>query len=129
MSKSSLSLPAVVAAAKAPACGAACRGSSRAQLKTSLLLRAGDPVDVRLPHHYVLLGAVFLHGLPMAAMLLGGLAGVAATGSDAGCLAGAVLGVALSSLAARPLRWRVEAATLRALRVERQRAHAHTHSL
>jgi positive regulator of sigma E activity len=101
----------------------------RAELKTSLPLRSGDPVDVRLPHHYVLLGALFVHGLPLAALLVGGVAGVAATGSDLGCLAGVVIGLALAALAAPRLRRRVERATLRALTVELQRAHAHTHSL
>jgi positive regulator of sigma E activity len=102
---------------------------NRAELNTHLPLRAGDSVAVRLPHQYVLLGALFVHGLPLAAILCGALAGVAATGSDFGCFVGAVLGVALAALAAPRLRRRVERATLRALKLERQRPHAHTHSL
>jgi positive regulator of sigma E activity len=101
----------------------------RAEIKTSLPLHSGDPVEVRLPHGYVLLGTLFVHGLPLAALLAGGIAGVATTGTDLGCLAGAGLGVALAALAARPLVRRVERSTLRALRVARQRADAHTHSL
>ena len=83
----------------------------RADFATTLPLQAGDHVDVSLPERYVLLGTLLVHGLPLAALLGGALAGVATTGTDAGCLAGAVTAIVLTAAATPRLRRRIEALT------------------
>ena len=45
------------------------------RLRAAAPLTVGQTVLVSLPARYILLGAVFLHGLPWAMLLLGGLAG------------------------------------------------------
>jgi positive regulator of sigma E activity len=84
----------------------------RAIFDTPLPFAVGEPVVVTLPERYILLGALLVHGLPLAAILVGALAGVALTGSDFGALAGAVLAVAMALLAAPRLRRRLERTTL-----------------
>jgi positive regulator of sigma E activity len=97
---------------------------------TPIALSVGEPVVVALPDRYLLLGSLVVHGLPLAAMLAGALAGLALAGSDVGAAAGAVGGVVCALLAAPRLRARLERTTLR--RVELRpgaRRGAHTHSL
>jgi positive regulator of sigma E activity len=76
----------------------------------------GLPVLVSLPQRYVLLTSVLLYGLPLAALLIGGLLGAAvAGGDDLGTLLGA-LGVLAASLFLSPrLRRALERATARHL--------------
>jgi positive regulator of sigma E activity len=84
-------------------------------------LEVGQEVRVSLPAHCLLRGTLLLHGLPLAALLLGGVAGQWLLRSDWGALLGALAGV-LAVLAAGPrLRRRVEQTTLDAIRVERSR--------
>ncbi|HEX6997082.1 MAG TPA: SoxR reducing system RseC family protein [Gammaproteobacteria bacterium] len=104
-----------------------CRGAclwgrpdaSRARLRTELELGVGDRVRVSMPHRYLLLAALLLHGLPLAGLLGGAVAGLAATGGDGGAVAGAVAGVALVVAGARRAARRVEALALRHLVLER----------
>jgi positive regulator of sigma E activity len=86
---------------------------NRADFATTLPLAVGDQVVISLPQRYVLLGALLVHGLPLAALLGGALVGVATTGSDLGCLLGAVTAVALTVAATPGLRRRIERMTLR----------------
>lgn len=86
---------------------------ARAALAADVSVSAGTPVLVSLPRHCVLLSAVTLHGLPWAGLLAGALAGWGMTGTDLGCFAGAVIGVALAALLTPGLRSRIEQATLR----------------
>ncbi len=86
---------------------------ARAALASNVSVSAGTPVLVSLPRHCVLSSAVTLHGLPWAGLLAGALAGAGMTGTDLGCFAGAVSGVALAALLTPGLRRRIERATLR----------------
>jgi positive regulator of sigma E activity len=94
-------------------------GTRRATFATDLRLAAGEPVVVALPERYVLLAALLVHGLPLAALLAGALAGYAVTGTDSGAGLGAVAGVALAVLGTPRLRRRVEDGTLRRLTLSR----------
>jgi positive regulator of sigma E activity len=105
-------------------------GTQRLNLDTPLAWVVGQPVVVALPDRYLLLGAVLVHGLPLAALLIGALAGVAVGGSDVSSAIGAALGLAAAMLTAPRLRAKLELDTLR--RVELRpgaRRDAHTHSL
>lgn len=105
-------------------------GLQRLSLDTAVALSVGEPVVVAIPDRYLLLGAIVVHGLPLAALLAGALAGVALGGSDLSAVAGAVAGVAIALVATPRLRTRLERDTLR--RVELRpgaRRRAHTHSL
>lgn len=104
--------------------------AQRLTFDTRLALAVGEPVVVALPDRYLLLGAMLVHGLPLAALLAGALAGVAVIGSDLGGAFGAVAGIAAALLIAPRLRAKLERNTLR--RVELRpgtRRSAHTHSL
>jgi positive regulator of sigma E activity len=79
----------------------------------------GDAVALSLPARSLLRGSLLLYGLPLAALLAGGGAGQWLLGSDAGCLLGALSGVALMLAAAPGLARRIDEATLDELRVER----------
>jgi positive regulator of sigma E activity len=104
--------------------------ASRATFTTSLSLRVGDAVAVTLPERYVLLGALLVYGVPLGALLGGAVLGVAATRTDLGGLAGAVIAVAAAVLVSPALRRRLEQQTLRQLAVQRMSsADADTHSL
>lgn len=109
--------------AKPPRC-AGCAGMCtwrRGPKSVHLRLPAGDPagvgaeVLVALPERYVLLGALLLHGLPWAALLVGALLGAYAVPGDAGAVAGAVLAAAAAVVLTPALRRRVERATLERL--------------
>jgi sigma-E factor negative regulatory protein RseC len=85
-------------------------------------LKPGDRVLVALPERYVLRGALLLHGVPLAALLFGALAGSALGGSDVAAVVGAVLGVAVALAATPRLRARLERAVTRSLDVRPVRA-------
>jgi positive regulator of sigma E activity len=75
----------------------------------------GADVLVALPERYVLVSALLLHGLPWAALLVGGALGAYAVPGDVGAIAGAVLACAAAVLLTPALRRRVEKATLERL--------------
>ncbi|HEY8521241.1 MAG TPA: SoxR reducing system RseC family protein [Gammaproteobacteria bacterium] len=109
--------------ARCEGCRGACLwgrpGGSRARLRTELALGVGDRVLVSMPHRYLLLAALLLHGLPLAGLLGGAVAGLAVTGGDGGAVAGAAAGVALVVVGARRAARRVEALALRHLTLRR----------
>jgi positive regulator of sigma E activity len=84
-------------------------------------LGPGTSVEVALPVRYVLAGSLLLHGVPLAALLLGAAAGAFLTGSDGGAVAGAVLAAALGLAAASGFRRRLEGGLLGAVRIVRDR--------
>lgn len=90
---------------------------NRAAFPTNLPLAVGDRVDVYVPQRYVLLGALLVHGLPLAALLAGGVIGALLTGTDLGCLAGAVIAVVATVLGTPGLRRRIEKSTMRQIMV------------
>jgi len=111
--------------AQAPACRG-CEGlclwrrlpaSQRIELATLVPFAVGDAVVVALPPRYVLLGTLFVHGLPLGMLLGGALAGIAVGGSDWSVLVGALAGVCAALSVAKPLRRRLEALTLAAIAV------------
>ena len=69
----------------------------------------GDLVTVSLKSRHALQGALLLHGLPWAGLLVGAAAGVAGLGGDLGALIGALAGLAAGLTAGRSLQghWRV----------------------
>jgi positive regulator of sigma E activity len=69
-------------------------------------------VQVALPERRVLHVSLLLHGLPLAAILLGAATGAALVGSDTGTLAGALVGLVVAVAGFRPLAHRLERATL-----------------
>ena len=77
----------------------------------------GAAVDITLPERYLLLGATFLYGLPLVALLAGAVIGAAWWRSDLGAAAGAALAVAGAALAVIALRRRLESALLARLAV------------
>jgi len=104
--------------------------AQRLSFDTPLPLAVGETVVVALPDRYLLLGAMLVHGLPLAALLVGALVGVAVAGSDLGGVAGALGGVAAALLIAPRLRAKLERNTLRRVELRpRGRRDAHTHSL
>jgi positive regulator of sigma E activity len=96
----------------------------RAVLVTSLPFAVGDRVSVSLPERYVVAGAAVAHGLPLASLLVGALAGFAVTGTDVGSVIGAAVALAIAFAATPILRRRTERMLVRALVVERRRASA-----
>jgi positive regulator of sigma E activity len=90
-------------------------------------LAVGENVIVTLPDRYLLLASLVAHGLPLAALLAGAMAGFASTGGDAGAVLGALAGIAVALIAAPKLRTKLERSLLR--RVELRAAGAHAHSL
>ncbi len=91
----------------------------RARFETPTIVAVGDRVVVTLPDRYLLLGSLLVYGWPLAALLGGAVTGHAASGTDLGSAAGAVLGVLGAVLSAPLLRRRLEQATLRHLMVRR----------
>jgi sigma-E factor negative regulatory protein RseC len=72
----------------------------------------GTEVSVTLPERRVLAASLLLHGLPLAAILVGAALGAAFGHSDAATLTGAVAGIAVAVAAAKPLGQRLERSTL-----------------
>jgi len=87
------------------------------RLRAAAPLTVGQTVLVSLPARYVLLGAVLLHGLPWAMLLLGGLAGWLVGNDDLSCLIGAVIGFGGSLVVMRGWHRRLEITTSNELRV------------
>lgn len=84
-------------------------------------LAPGASVLVRLPQRYVLFTSLVLYGVPLAGVLGGALLGFAVSGTDLGCLLGALGGLG-SSVALTPgWRRRLESATARRLVIEPER--------
>ena len=102
--------------------------AERLTFASRLPVAVGERVVVALPDRYLLLGSLLVHGLPLASLLGGALAGVATLGSDLGAAVGALAGVAGAILAAPVLRSRLERGTLRRVQL-RAFTDAHTHSL
>jgi sigma-E factor negative regulatory protein RseC len=102
--------------------------AQRLTFETPLSLSVGESVVVALPDRYLLVGTMFVHGLPLMALLIGALVGVAIDGSDVSAALGAVVGIAAAAIIAPRLRARIERDTLRRIEL-RQGARAHTHSL
>ena len=75
----------------------------------------GDPVVVRLPERYLLIGSLLLYGLPLVAVIAGAAAGAAAAGSDLGTALGAVAATVAAWGATPRLRRRLEERTLQRL--------------
>jgi positive regulator of sigma E activity len=85
---------------------------AQTRLPSAARLEAGTPVLILLPERYLLLSALLLHGLPWAALLLGGAVGSFASGTDLGAVLGAVLAAAISIIMTPRLRRRLERATM-----------------
>lgn len=114
----------LLAAKGCEGCGGLCLwrrlpAETREHFRSPLALEVGEEVLVRFPLQGVLRATLLLHGLPLAALLGGGLAGAWLTGSDWGCLAGAVALVALVLATTPRLRAAIEASTLAAIELER----------
>jgi positive regulator of sigma E activity len=77
----------------------------------------GVAVDITLPERYLLLGATFVYGLPLVALLAGAVIGAAWWRSDLGAAAGAALAVGSAALAVVVLRRRLESALLARLAI------------
>ena len=91
----------------------------RARFDTPASVAVGDRVVVALPDRYLMLGSLLVYGWPLAALLGGAAVGAAASGTDLGSAAGAVLGVIGAVLSAPLLRQCAERTTLRHLSVRR----------
>ena len=87
------------------------------RLRTTVPLTVGETVLVSLPVRYIFRGAVLLHGLPWAMLVLGGLAGALAGNSDLSCLVGAVIGFGGTLVVTPAWHRRLEMTTLDQLRV------------
>lgn len=81
-------------------------------MRSSVPVTPGTAVRVTLPADQVVSSALLLHGLPLAALLVGGAGGAALTGSDSWTFAGALAGLAAAVVATRGLRRRAEESTL-----------------
>lgn len=77
----------------------------------------GAAVTVTLPDRYLLLGALLVYGVPLSALLAGGVLGSVLLGSDLGAAVGAGAALALALLVAPVLRRRIERNTVRKLAV------------
>ena len=102
--------------AAATCCGGAClwfRGPRSVALESQEAFELGSTVRISIPKHDVLLASALLYGVPLGALLLGGLGGSAF--GDLGCLAGA-LGALAAAVVATPRRW-LEARLSRHLQV------------
>jgi len=89
----------------------------RLTLAADAAFPVGAAVTVTLPDRYLLLGASLVYGLPLAALLAGGVVGSVLLDSDLGAAAGAGVALALAVLVAPTLRRRLEQSTVRKLAV------------
>jgi sigma-E factor negative regulatory protein RseC len=87
----------------------------RLTLAADTAFPVGAAVTVMLPDRYLLLGTLLVYGVPLAALLAGGVLGSVLFGSDLGAAAGGAAALALALLVAPILRRRIEATTLRNL--------------
>lgn len=86
-------------------------------LRSTRPLPVGAEVSVSLPERFVLHTALVMHGVPWAALLAGAAVGAAATGSDLGTVAGALLGLVVALALTPGLRRRFERAVCDRLEV------------
>jgi sigma-E factor negative regulatory protein RseC len=91
--------------------------SERLTLAADTAFAVGAPVIVTLPDRLLLLGVLLVYGVPLVALLAGGVLGGALLQSDIGAVVGAVAALATAVLVAPVLRRRIEAATIRKLAV------------
>jgi positive regulator of sigma E activity len=84
-------------------------------------LGPGMQVTISLPAGQILSSALLLHGLPLAGLLGGAVAGFASTGSDLGCLLGGVVGTLLALVAGAGPKRRVEQAALERVAIRPRR--------
>jgi positive regulator of sigma E activity len=89
----------------------------RLTLAADTAFEVGAPVTVTLPDRLLLLGVLLVYGVPLAALLAGGVAGSVLLESDLGAVVGAGAALAIAVLVAPVLRRRIEAATIRKLAV------------
>ena len=85
------------------------------RLVSAARFEPGAEVTVSLPERRILLVSILLHGLPLAAILAGAMAGAAIGGGDAGTLTGALAALAVVVGGFGRWRGRLERATLEAL--------------
>lgn len=90
----------------------------RARIMSGRPIAAGTKVLVGLPERYILLGSLLVHGLPLAALLLGAVGGGLLIGGDLGALLGAAVTAGAALALASALRARLERAVLAELRLE-----------
>ena len=104
-----------------PSVCSGCAGSClwrRIQASRLTGIRVGEPlsrgteVTVSLSNRRVLLASLLLHGMPLAAILVGAALGAAMIGSDSGTLLGALTMLALAVACSRPLGRKLERMTL-----------------
>ena len=93
----------------------------RTVLHTAAPLCVGDRVTVSLSERRIVAASLVVHGVPLAALLGGALAGVAVAGTDLGSVAGALIALGLALAATPGLRRRAEHALLDGLTVARDR--------
>jgi positive regulator of sigma E activity len=86
-------------------------------LAAEVAFPVGAVVTVTLPDRYLLLGASLVYGVPLAALLAGGVLGSVLFRSDLGAAAGGALALGGAMLVAPLLRRRLEEATVRKLAV------------
>lgn len=86
---------------------------------TPLDLGVGVTVTVTLPDRYLLLGALFVYGVPLLALLAGAVLGASVSDSDLGAAAGAALGLVAALGSAPVLRGGLERVTVREMVVQR----------
>ena len=91
--------------------------AQRVTFDTPLALSVGEHVDVAVPDHYLLLGTIFVHGLPLVAQLIGALVGAGLGGSDASAALGSLAGLGVALAAAPRFRRELERQTLRRVRL------------
>jgi len=89
----------------------------RLTLAAEATFPVGAAVAVTLPDRYLLLGASLVYGVPLAALLAGGVLGSVLFGSDLGAAAGGALALGGAMLVAPILRRRLEEITVRKLAV------------
>jgi positive regulator of sigma E activity len=112
----------LIKAARCKGCEGSCTWFNTTDLGTLKLraantLTVGQSVQVMLPARYILFAAALLHGLPLAALLLGALTGAFAGGTDLSCLAGAAAGFVAALLLTPTWHRCLEVATSKQFRV------------
>jgi positive regulator of sigma E activity len=89
------------------------------QLQTDSPLACGTRVEVSLPERRVAAVSLLVHGVPLAAILIGAAIGTAVWRSDVGTLVGALAAIAVAALGFARFRRRLERAVLSGLIVRR----------
>jgi len=89
------------------------------RLHTDAALACGNRVEVSLPDKRVAAASLLVHGVPLAAILIGAAVGAAVTRSDVGTFVGMVAAIAIAVLGFRQFRRRIERAVLAGLVIRR----------